>query len=261
MAEMIGRPETWARRLSWATAIGLALGVIGPFGSYGNGGAVERIAYWTGLLWAGTLLLGVCVGAAVRFGAARGFPTPFTAGAATLAACAPLAAVVAGVGRSVWPHYTGSLSPLDWYAQTVFIAAPLVTAVLWLERVRPEPSGTPELVHSAEATIASAAPIGAAPSGLPPRLRADVFCLQMEDHYVRVHTPQGSELVLMGLRRAMAEVGEGRGEQVHRSWWVTRSAVRRVEQEGRTATLVLENGLRVPVARNRVATLREAGWL
>ena len=65
----------------------------------------------------------------------------------------------------------------------------------------------------------------------------------------------------MGLRRAMAEVGVSRGEQVHRSWWVTRTAVQRVEQEGRTATLVLENGLRVPVARNRVATLREAGWL
>ena len=261
MAGMIGRPETWARRLSWATAIGLALGVIGPFGSYGNGGAVERIAYWTGLLWAGTLLLGVSVGAAVRFGSARGFPTPFTAGVATLAACAPLAAVVAGVGRGVWPRYTGSLSPLDWYAQTVFIAAPLVAAVLWLERIRAEPSGAPELAHSAEATIAPVVPIGAAASGLPPQLRADVLCLQMEDHYVRVHTAQSSELVLMGLRRAMTEVGVSRGEQVHRSWWVTRSAVQRVELEGRTATLVLENGLRVPVARNRVAILREAGWL
>ena len=180
---------------------------------------------------------------------------------ATLAACAPLAAVVAGVGRGVWLRYTGSLSPLDWYAQTVFIAAPLVAAVLWLERVRAEPSGAPELAHSAEATIAPVVPIGAAASGLPPQLCADVLCLQMEDHYVRVHTPQGSQLVLMGLRRAMAEVGASRGEQVHRSWWVTRTAAQRVEQEGRSATLVLQNGLRVPVARNRVATLRQAGWL
>lgn len=258
---MIGSPETWARRLSWATAVGVALGVIGPFGSYGNGGAVERIAYWTGLLWAGTLLLGVSVGAAVRFGAVRGFPTPFTAGVATLAACAPLAAAVAGVGRSVWPYYTASLTPLDWYAQTVFIAAPLVGAVLWLERSRAEASGTPGSARADEPSLAPAAPTDAGTSGLPTRLRADVLCLQMEDHYVRVHTTEGSELVLMGLGRAMAEVGESRGEQVHRSWWVARSAVRRVEKDGRTATLVLDNGLRVPVARNRVAMLRQAGWI
>jgi DNA-binding LytR/AlgR family response regulator len=33
------------------------------------------------------------------------------------------------------------------------------------------------------------------------------------------------------------------------------------QEEGRSIVLILTNGLRVPVARNRVAQLRAEGWL
>jgi DNA-binding LytR/AlgR family response regulator len=37
--------------------------------------------------------------------------------------------------------------------------------------------------------------------------------------------------------------------------------VRRTERDGRSVQLVLINGFQVPVARNRVAELKAAGWL
>jgi DNA-binding LytR/AlgR family response regulator len=82
----------------------------------------------------------------------------------------------------------------------------------------------------------------------------------MEDHYVRAHTDRGSELVLLPLKAALAEL-EVEGLQVHRSWWVARGAVTGAIQDGRNLRLQLLNGLEAPVSRASIATLRQAGWL
>jgi hypothetical protein len=54
-------------------------------------------------------------------------------------------------------------------------------------------------------------------SEVPP---SNVICLQMEDHYLRVHHDAGSRLELMPLREAIRRYGRRDGLQVHRSWWV-----------------------------------------
>jgi DNA-binding LytR/AlgR family response regulator len=100
---------------------------------------------------------------------------------------------------------------------------------------------------------------------LPPELGSDVIALEMEDHYVRVHTALGSEMVLMRLRDAMAlmaaHMPDIEGRQVHRSWWVARGAVEDVRREGRNVRLVLARGIEAPVARAQVSELRSAGWI
>jgi DNA-binding LytR/AlgR family response regulator len=96
---------------------------------------------------------------------------------------------------------------------------------------------------------------------LPGRLGRELLCLQMEDHYVRAHTPRGSDLVLISLKEALGDLQHVDGLQVHRSWWVRRSAVQGVTSKGRGVTLRLVNGLEVPVSRSSVAKLRGAGWL
>jgi DNA-binding LytR/AlgR family response regulator len=75
---------------------------------------------------------------------------------------------------------------------------------------------------------------------------------------VRAHTDLGSDLILTPLRAAMAEID---GLQVHRSWWVARSAVTAALVDGRKHSLRLTNGLDVPVSRASVAKLRALGWL
>ena len=252
LAKAIGGAGTWARWFTWATAAGVVLGVAGPFGSYFNGGAVARIAYFTGLFWAGAALLGLTGGPAVRLSDGRSVPAAFVAALATLIGCAPLAVVAALAGRAVWGVRVANMSPLDWYAQAVFVSAPMVAAVLWYET-----RGRAPRPIAPVAALSDADP----PGRLSSRQRAEALCLQMEDHYVRVHTPGRSELVLLPMHQAIAELRDTTGLRVHRSWWVASAAVTRAEPDGRSVRLVLTNGVRVPVARNRVADLRAAGWL
>jgi DNA-binding LytR/AlgR family response regulator len=82
----------------------------------------------------------------------------------------------------------------------------------------------------------------------------------MEDHYVRAHGPMGSALILMRMRDAMAELEGLPGLQVHRSWWVAREAVERVEREDGGLRLRLTNGMVVPVARSQVGAVRAQRW-
>lgn len=110
-----------------------------------------------------------------------------------------------------------------------------------------------------------ASPDGAKPAKfvqrMPLRLRAArLIAVQAEDHYLRVHTDQGSDLILMRLSDALTELEGLEGAQTHRSWWVARDAVRGVERGDGRATLELESGLAAPVSRRYARALREAGW-
>lgn len=109
--------------------------------------------------------------------------------------------------------------------------------------------------------LATAAPSNPLFEQLPAELGSDVFALEMEDHYVRVHTALGSQLVLMRLRDAMAHVADIEGLQVHRSWWVARGAVEDVKREGRNVRLVLPRDIEAPVSRAQVSVLKDAGWI
>lgn len=97
---------------------------------------------------------------------------------------------------------------------------------------------------------------------LSARFQADVVALESEDHYVRVHGRDGhSELVLMRLRDAIAEMDGSPGEQVHRSWWIARDAVKQVIGAGRSRQLLLVDGTKAPVARDSVDRLQRSGFL
>ena len=96
---------------------------------------------------------------------------------------------------------------------------------------------------------------------LPPRLRgATLFAVQAEDHYLRLHTDRGSDLILMRLSDAVAELEGLEGARTHRSWWVARDAVRDVSRGDGRAVLTLEGGVSAPVSRRYARALREAGW-
>lgn len=106
---------------------------------------------------------------------------------------------------------------------------------------------------------------GAAPARflerLTPKLRgARLHAVQAEDHYLRLHTDRGSDLILMRLSDAVAELEGLEGARTHRSWWVARDAVREVKRGDGRASLTLEGGVVAPVSRRYAGALREAGW-
>jgi hypothetical protein len=97
---------------------------------------------------------------------------------------------------------------------------------------------------------------------LPLKLRgAEVWAVEAEDHYLRLHTSKGQDLILMRLADAVAELEGIEGMQVHRSWWVARDAITDARRGDGRATLTLKDGAEVPVSRTYAAQLRERGWI
>ena len=106
--------------------------------------------------------------------------------------------------------------------------------------------------------------VGVAESSLHEHLPADfppILAVSIEDHYVRVHAEDRSEMLLMPLAKAIELLPDNAGIRVHRSWWVARSAVLSHKREGRDVKLVLVDDLRVPISRNQIKELRRAGWI
>jgi DNA-binding LytR/AlgR family response regulator len=93
-------------------------------------------------------------------------------------------------------------------------------------------------------------------SRLPSRLGDEIVALEAEDHYLRVHTTLGSNLILMRLSDAIAGIEPDLGLQVHRSWWVADDAICEIIRSEQRTHLKLSNGLLVPVGRTYSAAVR-----
>ncbi len=231
-----------------AILAGAVLAILGPFGTYLNGGAAELFAYWIGAMLTGVALYGAgfrMVSSLAVIGSRNWWVALV---GVTLLASVPEALVTQSAAFWLWPALSkAQLSFPLWFAQTAAIGLIAMTVVgLALHR-------SASLSHD---------PVVPQPSPEPAarKLGTDVLALQMEDHYVRVHRSTGSELILLPLGRAIEGISI-EGLQTHRSWWVARDAVKAVEGDARSMRLRLSNGIVAPVARTAVARLKAAGWV
>ncbi len=97
---------------------------------------------------------------------------------------------------------------------------------------------------------------------LPLKLRGgEVWAVEAEDHYLRLHTSKGQDLILMRLSDAIDELEGIEGARVHRSWWVARAAITEAVRGDGRATLTLKDGAEVPVSRTYARLLRERSWI
>lgn len=94
---------------------------------------------------------------------------------------------------------------------------------------------------------------------LPFEKRGEIVALSAEDHYVRVTTTKGTELILMRLSDAMREVGNTAGLKVHRSHWISIGQVKKVARKGARAEVVLSDGITRPISRSYMDAARTAG--
>ncbi|MGL4634684.1 MAG: LytTR family DNA-binding domain-containing protein [Beijerinckiaceae bacterium] len=238
-----------------ATLGGLLLGALGPFGSYLNGGFPIRAAYWVCVMWIGFALYFSAYKIARRIAPAGNGVAWLAIISGIIIASFPMALVSRVIAFHIWPRLS-DVGPnwTNWYVQTVTLGL-IITfgsmAILELigrNRKRDEQHVT--VGHSESG-----------PSAIQAYLTQDVLALQMEDHYVRVHTATDSRLILMPLAEAIDALAAKDGLRTHRSWWVARKAVVQVKGTPRSMTLVLSNGIVAPVSRSSVALLRAAGWL
>ncbi|HWA63657.1 MAG TPA: LytTR family DNA-binding domain-containing protein [Caulobacteraceae bacterium] len=209
----------------------------------------EEAAIWMGESVSGGLI-GLLVARYVV--PVRWFAGPFWRPAVLIAAAitAPMTLVVLGV-NAAWYHRRPSWAAVQDILPSVFLVSLAMTFLAFL--LRRHPTAT----HAA----APDAPPAKFLARLPPKLRgAELYAVEAEDHYLRLHTSAGDDLILMRLSDAIDELEGLEGARTHRSWWVARAAVTDAERGEGRATLTLKNGVSVPVSRGYARALREAGW-
>ena len=86
---------------------------------------------------------------------------------------------------------------------------------------------------------------------------SDITFVKAEEHYVRVHSEQAEELVAYRFGMALKDLEGEDGFQVHRSYWVRRSAVVGTQDSGSRLTLEIKDGSTVPVSRPYHALIRQ----
>lgn len=251
--------------LAVMSVIGLFLGLIGPFGT------IATPLAWRLLSWLAFAYVGYAIyrpmGQAV-FWAERTLALP-RAGlwiAAVLIATLPMSFVVQLVTSLPAPVLWPGLEVMMATYFSVLVIGGAVTLLFNLlkpgqETALPVAAANMAPLPSNPAPPGQQGPVNPLFDQLPAELGSEIIALEMEDHYVRVHTALGSALVLMRMRDAMALLGEAEGMQVHRSWWVARAAVEDVQRDGRNVRLKLARGIEAPVARAKVADLRDARWI
>jgi hypothetical protein len=255
--------------LAIMTGVGLFFGILGPFGSAEQSLPV-RIASWLAFAYIGYAFYRPMSPVVNWAQATLHLPRFGLWIAAVLAATVPMTAAVLAIGNLDdplrWPGMEIALTTY-FYVFVIGGAVTLLFNVLPARDAAPAapnaPLAPPDIAPEARRPqpAAQATPANPLFDALAPELGSDVIALEMEDHYVRVHTALGSELVLMRLRDAIAHLGAVEGRQVHRSWWVARGAVEDARREGRNVRLILPRGIEAPVARAQIAELRDAGWI
>jgi len=92
------------------------------------------------------------------------------------------------------------------------------------------------------------------------RRTATLIAIEAEDHYVRVHTDSGSELLPMRFSEAVQELAQAYGYRLHRSWWAAAEAIEAVRWTRGGGEARLTGGIVAPVSRAYAAALKAAGW-
>lgn len=89
---------------------------------------------------------------------------------------------------------------------------------------------------------------------------SEVWALKAEQHYVRVYGDKAEDLILYRFSDALRDVAGHDGLQVHRSYWVAKAAIEKIEVASKSYEITLKNGLKVPVSRNYKRQLDDLDW-
>ncbi|WP_207790278.1 LytTR family DNA-binding domain-containing protein [Glacieibacterium frigidum] len=234
-----------------ATVAGGFMALIGALGS-GQVPLLPRLAYWLAVMWSGAALgHGVSVGMR-NWGRLQAWPLVEGALIALVIAL-PLTTIVIVANHLAFGGGFPSPAGMAGAFLTVLLISGLITALNY--------TTTPPVVPLPSAQAEAPPPPPRFLDRLPLRLRhARLLAIEAEDHYLRVHTDAGSDLVLLRMVDAIAELDGLAGARTHRSWWVARDAVVSVDSGGGRTTLTLAGGLAVPVSRGARPELAAQGW-
>lgn len=242
------RLSVW-REVAVALATGVFMALVGALGTQ-EAPLQVRLVFWVGLMFAGTV-----IGHAVTLFAGRlemFEQRPWLWAVLTaLLITPPLSVVVWLAVGAAFDRQQNLMSIVNHFPAVLTVSLGM-TALTVLSQKRP---------FETHASATSASP-SVFLDRLPEKLRgSEIFAVEADDHYLRLHTSRGQDLILMRLADALGELEGLEGAQVHRSWWVAKSAITTASRGNGRASLTLKSGAVVPVSRTYARALREAGWI
>lgn len=269
----------FASQRLWATfaIVVFVFTVTGPFGTLERLNGWMRFGYWLVLQAAAWLTAMTAALLVRRIFAERVQSIPLHLAASSL----PAGVLIAAEVELVNYVFFGLLPDARSWAANLVVSVPLCALISLLAALT-APSTEPALSvppapgpltgDAAEDPVAVAA--ASAPSGgsapapvlqasipllkrLKPENRGPLYRLAAEDHYTRIVTAAGSELLLLRFADALAELGTASGLKVHRSHWVADEAVVELQRDGQRALLILKDGSEVPVSRSHAGPVRQ----
>ncbi|MBV9835494.1 MAG: hypothetical protein JO055_13855, partial [Alphaproteobacteria bacterium] len=186
----------------WMVGICLVLAVVGPFGTYDSMSFAQRLPYFlvTGVsTW---LLVVGLVNLLLRWDALDAWPTAARMALAGALAAIPGALVVYALEAAFRKPLP--LRTLLWLIPNHAVLTVSISVVIGLfiqQRLHQQ-------ADAERARVADLPPPATEPAAepanffrrIPPALGRDLLALEMEDHYLRIHTAIGSDLILLRLR-------------------------------------------------------------
>lgn len=226
-------------RLLWAGLAGAALlvGLTGPFGTYTTMQTPLRLLYW-----ALVVVTSYWIGLLASFAAVTWFENLNVSPALSVG----FGAVVASVPITLWLAGLHAILLKDPFLSDFIRLLPYVAVISLTVNFLFEATSTGDTRVEGEVLPTSRPPWL---DRLPPELGSDLFLLQAQDHYIRAETPQGETLLRGSIGEASDALGDY-GIRVHRSWWVSRSAIREYRIRQGARVVVLSSGQQVPVGRS-----------
>lgn len=241
------RLRRFAAEVALWVAIGVVMAILGPFGS-SERSLGERLIYWQ-VCMVGGGFIGTAIDAPVR----RRIGHFWLRLGVVSVAMTPFVTLLVGLTN----HYLGHMRPTAAnFVEPTFQVFVVCFAVMCLRQLAwAEPVvvvATPEAPED---------PLAAFRQRLSAKRRAAaLIAVEAEDHYLRVHTDAGDELITARFGDALAELRDAPGFQTHRSWWVAADAIDEVTWRRGRGEAKLKCGLTVPISRSNAGPLKAAGW-
>ena len=241
----------WAIDLGILIAMGLLMGFMGPFDSE-HRPALLLYGYWLICIVGGGL-----IGIVLDHWLSRFIPGVWWRVAAVSVLMTPPVTLLVLVTQVVLMEQPFGWSPwlnLLWQVWPIVLAVMVVRALAWRR-----------LPARVETRTVVAAPLPEAEAAFRRRLSAKrraarLIAVEAYDHYLKVHTDAGEELITLRFADALEDLALAHGWRVHRSWWVAADAVEGVRWRKGAGEIQLVGGLTAPVSRSCAPVLREAGW-
>lgn len=232
--------------LTILAAVCLILAIIGPFGTGEMQSFGPALGYWTAIVF-GSYGLGTLFNQVLK----DSIPVR------NKTVCLCIIGVLIGIPTTFWVAALnkialGASAPdMRGIAASIVIISVIVNLLLGHFLPEQETARTDLPVIEAPAIL----------DRIPLEKRGKLVALHVEDHYVRVITEHGEEMILMRLADAIRETTPSVGDQVHRSYWAAWDQVASVKKKSTSAILTMKTGHEIPVSRSNLSKLKEAGLL